>query len=73
MSIIEILIGTIQSTPPHAQPRTMLPFKKILVMTEGIFSMEGEICRLKEVAEVCKRYKAYLYVDEAHSVGALKP
>lgn len=53
------------------QPKTFLPFKKILVMTEGIFSMEGEICRLKEVAMVCKKYKAYLYVDEAHSIGAL--
>ena len=55
----------------EGQPRTFLPFKKILVMTEGIFSMEGEICRLPEVVAVCKKYKAYLYVDEAHSIGAL--
>lgn len=53
------------------QPKTFLPFRKILVMTEGIFSMEGEVCRLRQVASVCKRYKAYLYVDEAHSIGAL--
>src|SRR5205823_4140155 len=30
----------------EGQPKTYLPWKKILVMTEGIFSMEGEICRL---------------------------
>ena len=33
--------------------------------------MEGEICRLKEIVELKKKYKAYLYVDEAHSIGAL--
>ena len=33
--------------------------------------MEGAICNLKEVVAVCKKYKAYIYVDEAHSIGAL--
>ena len=40
-------------------------------MVEGIYSMEGEICKLAEIVEICKRYKAYIYVDEAHSIGAL--
>ena len=53
------------------QPRHHRPWKKILVMVEGIYSMEGEICRLAEIVEICKRYKAYIYVDEAHSIGAL--
>mmetsp|Transcript_15341 Transcript_15341/g.23098 ORF Transcript_15341/g.23098 Transcript_15341/m.23098 type:complete len:493 (-) Transcript_15341:286-1764(-) len=55
----------------HGQPRHHRPWKKILVMVEGIYSMEGAICRLKEVVAVCKKYKAYVYVDEAHSIGAL--
>lgn len=55
----------------EGQPRTHLPWTKILVMTEGIFSMEGEICKLPEVVVVCKMYKCFLYVDEAHSIGAL--
>jgi len=38
---------------------------------EGIYSMEGEICRLPEIVELKKKYKAYLYVDEAHSIGSL--
>jgi len=54
-------------------PRTRRPFKKILVVVEGIYSMEGEICDLKNIARVCKMYKAYLYLDEAHSIGALGP
>ena len=53
------------------QPRHHRPWKKILVMVEGIYSMEGDICRLPEIVQVCKKYKAYLYVDEAHSIGAL--
>jgi serine palmitoyltransferase len=36
-----------------------------------IFSMEGSLCRLPEIIEMKKKYKAYLYVDEAHSVGAI--
>ena len=47
------------------------PWKKIIVVVEGIYSMEGEICDFKNIVRVCKRYKAYVYVDEAHSIGAL--
>eukprot|EP00937_MAST-01D_sp_MAST-1D-sp2_P001767 g1767.t1 len=53
------------------QPGSGRAWRKILVMVEGIYSMEGEICNLKGVAEVTKRHNAYLYVDEAHSIGAL--
>jgi serine palmitoyltransferase len=53
------------------QPRTSRPWKKILVVCEGIYSMEGEIGHFKEIVDVCKKHKAYVYVDEAHSIGAL--
>ncbi|KNC48256.1 serine palmitoyltransferase 2, variant [Thecamonas trahens ATCC 50062] len=55
----------------YGQPRTHRPWKKIIVIVEGIYSMEGEICRLAEIVAVKKKYKAYLYLDEAHSIGAL--
>jgi serine palmitoyltransferase len=35
--------------------------------------MEGSITRLPEVIRLKKKYKAYLYLDEAHSIGALGP
>ena len=35
--------------------------------------MEGEICNLPEIVSVCKKYKAYIYMDEAHSIGAVGP
>lgn len=55
----------------EGQPRTHRPWKKIFVIVEGIYSMEGEICRLQEIVAIKKKYKAYLYLDEAHSIGAI--
>ena len=46
-------------------------YGKIVVVVEGIYSMEGELCNLKEIVEVCKLYKAHVYLDEAHSIGAI--
>lgn len=45
--------------------------KRIIIMVEGIYSMEGTIVKLPEVIALKKRYHCYLYLDEAHSVGAL--
>ena len=42
-----------------------------LVVLEGIYSMLGDSAPLKEFIEVCKKYGAYVLVDEAHSLGAL--
>jgi len=36
-------------------------------------SMEGSIVRLPEVVALKKKYKAYLFLDEAHSIGAMGP
>lgn len=55
----------------EGQPRTHRPWKKIIVIVEGIYSMEGELCKLPEIVAICKKYKAYVYLDEAHSIGAV--
>lgn len=55
------------------QPRTRRPWRKIMVIVEGIYSMEGEYCSLRPIVKVCKKYGAYIYVDEAHSIGAMGP
>ena len=44
---------------------------KVLVIIEGLYSMEGEFCKLKEIILLKKAYGFYLYVDEAHSIGCL--
>eukprot|EP00899_Mesostigma_viride_P014634 jgi/Mesvir1/23171/Mv22644-RA.1 len=61
----------LRSSIAEGQPRTHRPWKKILVIVEGIYSMEGEVCRLPEIVAICKKYKAYIFLDEAHSIGAL--
>ncbi|XP_041726242.1 serine palmitoyltransferase 3-like [Coregonus clupeaformis] len=55
------------------QPRTHRPWKKIMIMVEGIYSMEGSVVRLPDIVALKKKYKAYLYLDEAHSIGAVGP
>ncbi len=42
-----------------------------LVIVDGVFSMEGDVCDLPPIAELAKRYGARLMVDEAHGVGVL--
>ena len=44
---------------------------KVLVIIEGLYSMEGEFCKLKEIILLKKAYGFYLYIDEAHSIGCL--
>lgn len=41
----------------EGQPRTHRPWKKIIVIVEGIYSMEGELCQLPEIVAICKKYK----------------
>ncbi|OLL23417.1 Serine palmitoyltransferase 2 [Neolecta irregularis DAH-3] len=57
----------------QGQRRTHRPWKKILVVVEGLYSMEGSMCNLPGLIRLKDRYKFYLYVDEAHSIGALGP
>ncbi len=42
-----------------------------LVITEAVFSMDGDIANLPEIVRLCKKYETYLMVDEAHSIGVL--
>ncbi|CAL1268714.1 unnamed protein product [Larinioides sclopetarius] len=63
----------LQSAIIEGQPRTHRPWKKIIIIVEGIYSMEGTIVNLPALIALKKKYKCYLYVDEAHSIGAIGP
>src|SRR5213082_1789813 len=43
----------------------------ILVVVDGVFSMEGDVAPLPQIAELCSRFGARLMVDEAHALGVL--
>lgn len=43
------------------------------VLTDGVFSAEGEICKLDEIVPVVKRHGARLMVDDAHALGVIGP
>ncbi|VDL90880.1 unnamed protein product [Schistocephalus solidus] len=57
----------------YGRPRSHRPFTKIFIVIEGIYSMEGSIARLPDILALKRKYKAYVYLDEAHSIGALGP
>ncbi|MBP5189974.1 MAG: pyridoxal phosphate-dependent aminotransferase family protein [Bacteroidales bacterium] len=40
-----------------------------LVVTDGVFSMEGDVAKLPEIQALCEKYQATLMVDEAHGLG----
>lgn len=70
---IEALEALLRECISQGQPRTHRPWKKIVLLIEGLYSMEGTIVDLPRVLALKKRYKFYLYIDEAHSIGALGP
>ncbi|MEM1124431.1 MAG: aminotransferase class I/II-fold pyridoxal phosphate-dependent enzyme [Bacteroidota bacterium] len=42
-----------------------------LIVTDGVFSMEGDVAKLPQMVELAKKYKANIMVDDAHSLGVL--
>ncbi|HSJ85811.1 MAG TPA: aminotransferase class I/II-fold pyridoxal phosphate-dependent enzyme [Anaerolineales bacterium] len=59
---MEHLEGLLRNAPPDVAK---------LVIADSVFSMDGDIIDLPKVLELCKKYNAWLMIDEAHSIGVL--
>jgi 8-amino-7-oxononanoate synthase len=59
-------LGTILS-----KLRAKNPDARILVITESVFSMDGDLCPLAEILRICESHEALLLLDEAHATGIL--
>jgi glycine C-acetyltransferase len=59
---MEHLEGLLKNAPPDVAK---------LVIADSVFSMDGDIIDLPKMVALCKQYKAWLMIDEAHSLGVL--
>ncbi len=51
--------------------KVSLAFKNIFVVTESVFSMDGDMALLHEISLVCEKHNAVLIIDEAHATGVV--
>jgi glycine C-acetyltransferase len=64
MEALHGALADIRAAPGGAQ-------RTILVITDGVFSMDGDIARLPEIVEAAETHDAIVYVDDAHASGVL--
>ncbi|EII2374481.1 glycine C-acetyltransferase [Staphylococcus pseudintermedius] len=46
-------------------------YNKVMFITDGVFSMDGDVAKLPEIVEICEQYGIMVYVDDAHGSGVM--
>ncbi|GCF93780.1 glycine C-acetyltransferase [Enterococcus florum] len=46
-------------------------YNKVMYITDGVFSMDGDVAKIKEIVEICEKYNVITYVDDAHGTGVM--
>lgn len=57
--------------PAHLEQRLQQATGSVFVVTESVFSMDGDCCPLAEMVLLCEKYGAHLIIDEAHATGVI--
>lgn len=55
----------------HILKEKRTSYDQVLIITDGVFSMDGDIAKLPEIVKLAKAYNALTYVDDAHGSGVL--
>jgi glycine C-acetyltransferase len=68
---IEALRGLLREAAEKGREGTGLPYRLVLVVTDGVFSMDGDIAPLPQIVTAVEEFGAAVFVDDAHASGVL--
>ena len=68
---VDALRAILEEAIEHGREGTGLPYRLILVVTDGVFSMDGDIAPLPGIVEAAEAANAAVFVDDAHASGVL--
>jgi glycine C-acetyltransferase len=68
---VAALRDLLRTAASDGRPDGAGPYRLILVVTDGVFSMDGDIAPLPEIVEAAEEFGAAVYVDDAHASGVL--
>ena len=68
---VAALRDLLRTAAAEGRPDGAGPYRLVLVVTDGVFSMDGDIAPLPEIVEAAEEHGAAVYVDDAHASGVL--